>query len=115
MFDIELRESIQRRLGDEQELRDALTRGEIVAWYQPEVDLRTGQVVGAEALARWQHAERGLLGRRRTFVPLAEEAGLVFRLDDRIVTGVVEARAKLALAGIDPTLPDLVQRVVRIS
>ena len=52
---------IQRRLGDEQELRDALTRGDILAWYQPEVDLRTGRVVGAEALARWRHAERGML------------------------------------------------------
>ena len=101
VFDIELRESIQRRLGDEQELRDALTRGDILAWYQPEVELRTGQTVGAEALARWLHAERGMLDASQ-FVPLAEEAGLVFRLDDRIVTGVVEARAGLALAGVDP-------------
>jgi EAL domain-containing protein (putative c-di-GMP-specific phosphodiesterase class I) len=88
-------------LGDEQELRDALTRGDILAWYQPEVDLRTGRVVGAEALARWCHAERGMLDAGQ-FVPLAEEAGQVFRLDDRIVTGVVEARAGLARAGIDP-------------
>ena len=101
VFDIELRESIQRRLGDEQELRDALTRGEIVAWYQPEVELLTGRVVGAEALARWVHPERGLLDAGK-FVPLAEEAGLVFRLDDRIVTSAVEARAGLAHAGIDP-------------
>src|SRR4029078_9603905 len=52
LFDIELRESIQRRLGDEQELRDALDRAEIIAWYQPEVELRTGRVVGGEARAR---------------------------------------------------------------
>jgi diguanylate cyclase (GGDEF)-like protein len=101
VFDIELRESIQRRLGDEQELRDALTRGDILAWYQPEVELRSGQVVGAEALARWRHAERGILDASK-FVPLAEEAGLVFRLDDRSVAGAVEARAGLARAGIDP-------------
>ena len=98
-FDIELRESIQRRLGDEQELRDALTQGDIVSWFQPEVDLRTGQIVGAEALARWLHAERGMLDASK-FVPLAEEAGLVFQLDDRIVSGAVEARAGLALAGV---------------
>jgi diguanylate cyclase (GGDEF)-like protein len=102
VFDIELRESIQRRLGDEQELRDALGRGDVVAWYQPEVDLRTGRVVGAEALARWAHAERGMLDAGK-FVPLAEEAGLVFRLDDRIVIAAIEARAGLAHAGIDPT------------
>ena len=99
MFDIELRESIQRRLGDEQELRDALSRADIVAWFQPEVDLRTGRIVGAEALARWCHPERGLLEASK-FVPLAEEAGLVFRLDDRIVAAAVEARAALAVAGI---------------
>ena len=101
VFDIELRESIQRRLGDEQELRDALTRGDIISWYQPEVELRTGLIVGAEALARWQHPTRGMLDASK-FVPLAEEAGLVFRLDDTIVTGAVEARAGLALAGVDP-------------
>lgn len=102
VFDIELRESIQRRLGDEQELRDALARGDIVAWFQPEVELRTGQVVGAEALARWMHADRGMLAGAQ-FVPLAEEAGLVFTLDDRIVAGAVAARAGLALAGVDPS------------
>jgi len=100
-FDIELRDSIQRRLGDEQELRDALTRGDIISWFQPEVDLRTGRIVGAEALARWLHAERGMLDASK-FVPLAEEAGLVFRLDDAIVSGAVEARAGLALAGVSP-------------
>jgi predicted signal transduction protein with EAL and GGDEF domain len=101
VFDIELRESIQRRLGDEQELRDALARGDVGAWYQPEVDLHTGRVVGAEALARWAHAERGMLDAGQ-FVPLAEEAGLVFQLDDRIVIAAIEARAGLATAGIDP-------------
>jgi diguanylate cyclase (GGDEF)-like protein len=101
LFDIELRDSIQRRLGDEQELRDALGRGEIVAWYQPEVELTTGRVVGAEALARWNHSERGMLDAGQ-FVPLAEEAGLVFPLDDRIVIAAVQARAGLARAGIDP-------------
>jgi diguanylate cyclase (GGDEF)-like protein len=102
VFDIELRESIQRRLGDEQELRDALDRADIIAWYQPEVELRTGRVVGAEALARWMHAERGLLD-ASSFVPLAEEAGIVFRLDDRIVIDAVQARAGLVRAGIDPS------------
>jgi len=99
-FDAELRESIQRRLGDEQELRDALTAGDIVAWFQPEVDLHTGRIVGAEALARWVHAERGLL-HAAAFVPLAEEAGLVYGLDDTIVQSAVEARAALPISDVD--------------
>lgn len=102
VFDAELRDSIQRRLGDEQELRDALAAGDIVAWFQPEVDLRTGAFVGAEALARWTHAERGLITASE-FVPLAEEAGLVYTLDDTIVTRAVEARADLVSRGVDPS------------
>ena len=47
------------------------------------------------------HAERGLIDASK-FVPLAEEAGLVFRLDDRIVASAVEARANLTAAGVDP-------------
>ncbi|MGO9874382.1 MAG: putative bifunctional diguanylate cyclase/phosphodiesterase [Acidimicrobiia bacterium] len=101
-FDAELRDSIQRRLGDEQELRDALTAGDIVAWFQPEVDLHTGRIVGAEALARWVHPERGTLP-AGTFVPLAEEAGLVYGLDDTIVRCAVEARAALPITDVDST------------
>ena len=101
VFDAELRESVQRRLGDEQELRDALTAGDIVAWFQPEVELHTGRIVGAEALARWAHAQRGLLD-AGAFVPLAEEAGLVYALDDSTVRCAVEGRATLADAGVDP-------------
>ena len=101
VFDAELRESLQRRLGDEQELRDALAAGDILAWFQPEVNLRTRRIVGAEALARWAHAERGLID-AGAFVLLAEEAGLVYSLDDTIVSCAVEARAALAAAQVDP-------------
>jgi diguanylate cyclase (GGDEF)-like protein len=100
VFDAELRESIQRRLGDEQELRDALAAGEIGAWFQPEVELTTGRTVGAESLARWAHPERGMLDAGH-FVPTAEEAGLVYTLDDTTVRCAVEARSALALAGIE--------------
>ena len=100
VFDAELLESIQRRLGDEQELRDALAAGEIGAWFQPEVELTSGRTVGAESLARWAHPERGMLDAGH-FVPIAEEAGLVYALDDTTVRCAVEARTALALAGVD--------------
>jgi diguanylate cyclase (GGDEF)-like protein len=98
IFDVEFRESIQRRLENEQELRDAIANGEIVAWYQPEVELRTGRVVGAEALARWQHPEG--IREARTFVPLAEDAGLVFVIDAMVTTNAAAARARLAAIGV---------------
>jgi diguanylate cyclase (GGDEF) domain len=98
VFDIEFRQAILRRLDDEQELRDAIANDAITAWYQPEVELHTGRIVCAEALARWAHA--GGIREAFTFVPLAEEAGLVFALDDAIVRNAVEARAELALLGV---------------
>ena len=99
VFDIKLRAAIESRLDDENALREAIGGGRIIAWFQPEVDLLTGRFVGAEALARWDHAERGVLDAWK-FVPLAEETGLVFALDDAIVAGAVATRIELAAAGI---------------
>ncbi|HEX8267731.1 MAG TPA: EAL domain-containing protein, partial [Pyrinomonadaceae bacterium] len=60
----------------ENELRYALENNEIVPFYQSVVDLKTGKIVGFEALARWTHPKRGLVS-PADFVPLAEETGLI--------------------------------------
>ncbi len=99
IFDIKLRAAIESRLDDEHALRAGIAGQQIVAWFQPEVDLRNGRYVGAEALARWQHPERGVLDAWK-FVPLAEETGLVFALDDAIVASAVNTRKDLACAGV---------------
>ena len=93
VFDVELRDTIRRRLENEQELRDAITNDDIGAWFQPEVDLRTGRFVGAEALARWHHADG--IREAGTFVPLAEDAGLIYAIDAVVGRLAAEARADL--------------------
>jgi diguanylate cyclase (GGDEF)-like protein len=64
------------RLTMEAELRRALENGELTLHYQPQVELSTQRVIGAEALARWQHPKRGLLPASE-FIPLAEATGLI--------------------------------------
>lgn len=59
-----------------EQLRDGIVSGQLICYYQPEVDLRTGRVVAAEALVRWQHPTRGLL-LPGEFLSLAEQTGLM--------------------------------------
>ncbi|HUP97300.1 MAG TPA: EAL domain-containing protein [Usitatibacter sp.] len=75
-FTTQVHERIQRRMELESSLRQALEREEFVLHYQPQVDMRSGAVIGVEALLRWQHPTRGLVPPGE-FIGFAEETGLI--------------------------------------
>jgi diguanylate cyclase (GGDEF)-like protein len=85
------------RLRTMEELRTALTDGELLVFVQPQVDLRDGRVVGSEALVRWQHPTRGLLS-PADLLPAAEQAGLLRPLTETVL--------ELALAAAGRWWPD---------
>ena len=66
------------------QLNNAVRSGELVLHYQPKIDLGSGVIVGAEALVRWQHPERGLLG-PDAFIPFAEKTGLIIPLGEWVL------------------------------
>jgi diguanylate cyclase (GGDEF)-like protein len=86
------------RLAMEQDLARALERDEIVVHYQPIVDLATGIVVSAEALARWAHPERGLL-LPAAFIALAESGGMIVPLGRAVLEQACSATVGFRAAG----------------
>ena len=76
VFDERLRTRAVARLEVDRDLRLAVERGELLLYYQPEVDCRDGRIVGAEALLRWEHPTRGLIS-PDGFIHVAEETGII--------------------------------------
>jgi diguanylate cyclase (GGDEF)-like protein len=99
----------QLRLVRESELHNAIQRDELRLRYQPQVDLRTGRIVGVEALVRWEHPVLGLIGPHE-FVPLAEESGLIVAVD----LWVMQEACRQAKVWIDEGLPTI-RMAVNIS
>ncbi|GLK78617.1 putative bifunctional diguanylate cyclase/phosphodiesterase [Methylopila turkensis] len=88
------------RLRIEQELSRAISNGELELHYQPQIELRGGRVVGAEALVRWRHPTRGLVPPDK-FVPVAEECGLMESLGRFVIEQASRQAAAWRELGLD--------------
>lgn len=79
----EFNEAIRVKMMEGSELRGALEKKEFTIYLQPRVDVKTGEIIGAEALARWHHPERGIIF-PDVFIPVCEEIGLISELGAQI-------------------------------
>ena len=82
-------------------LRRALAQGEFQVYYQPQVNIATGQVIGAEALVRWQNPDRGIIS-PADFIPLAEETGLIIQIGEWVLLSACAQAASWLAAGFSP-------------
>ena len=108
-FSAEMNEKIMHRVALEHRLHLGLARQEFFLLFQPQVDMKTGRLVGVEALLRWQSGDMGLLS-PTDFIPLAEKTGLIFRLGEWVLRTACLAVRDLERRGF----PDL-RMAVNIS
>ena len=94
--DVSTREALTLR----SELRHALDNGDIVTHFQPKVEVTTGRIVGAEALVRWDHPERGLV-LPSDFLPVVEKAGLMGALTTLVLRRAAAAAASWSHEGLE--------------
>jgi diguanylate cyclase (GGDEF)-like protein len=92
VFDDALRSALWRRMDDEQDLRLAISSGQIAPWFQPVVDLDRNAVVGAEVLARWLHPRQGVMP-AGVFIAVAEDTGLIDSLSELVLGRAFANRA----------------------
>ncbi len=119
----------EERLNLELELRNAIDQDQLVLHYQPRVDVATGRPVGMEALVRWQHPQRGLLGPLH-FIDIAEETGLIVPIGAWVLRRAGHTLRRLQRAGVaglamsvnvsarqfkNPRLVDEVAEVIEIA
>ncbi len=100
IFDAEQDRSVRGHHASLEQIRMALAAREFVLHYQPKVNMRTGQVVGAEALIRWQHPERGLMP-PGTFLPVIEDNPLAIELGEWVIDSALTQIERWHRAGFD--------------
>jgi diguanylate cyclase (GGDEF)-like protein/PAS domain S-box-containing protein len=121
----EMNQRAKEHLRIEVELRHALAAHQLQLYYQPKVSLRSGRIVGAEALLRWRHPERGMIA-PYLFIPVAEESGLIMDVGNWVLNeacrqirqwhedgiGAPPIAVNLSARQFDHALPERIQAVL---
>ncbi|MDP1899646.1 MAG: EAL domain-containing protein [Rubrivivax sp.] len=123
-FDPEQRRRTEQRVMAIGRIQEALDQQEFVLYYQPKVDMRTGRVLGFEALLRWEHPQQGLVAPLQ-FLPLIEHTGLSSRIGDWVISRALEHLSQWRRDGLDLAVsvnvsarhlqePDFAQRLAEL-
>jgi len=99
LFDVEHDAAVKIQRDDLSQIRQALLNHEFVLFYQPKVNMRTGQVIGAEALIRWQHPTKGLLA-PASFLPTVENHLFSVEMGEWVITTALEQMAQWQQFGL---------------
>lgn len=94
----------------DRDLRRALSRQQFVLHYQPQIEISTGRIIGAEARIRWQHPERGMVSPAQ-FIAITEERGLIDRIGDWVLRETCRQRQQWQAEG----LPSVVMAVILLA
>ena len=100
-YSTELTRTAHDRLNLESELRRAIEKQEFLLHFQPQVDISSGAIIGAEALIRWEHPTFGIISPLR-FIPLAEETGLILPLGEWVLNAACEQLSAWLESGLPP-------------
>jgi diguanylate cyclase (GGDEF)-like protein/PAS domain S-box-containing protein len=100
-FDHKMDTEIRRRVSLEADLRNAVDGDQLWLAYQPQIDLVSGRVVGAEALLRWNHPQHGLISPGE-FIPIAETSGLILPIGDWIIQEICRQAQIWLTLGLPP-------------
>lgn len=100
-FRKELNAEVVERFSLERDIARALERNEFILYYQPKVDLRSMKIIGAEALIRWNHPERGMVSPAK-FIPIAEESGQIVAINRWVVRSAIQQWQSWRDEGYDP-------------
>ena len=100
-FTESMNQASEERFQLENSMRKALQNNEMKLYYQPQVSVSSGQIVGMEALIRWEHPEKGFIS-PAAFIPIAEESGLIVQIGEWVIHEACRQSAKWLKSGFKP-------------